>query len=222
MDEVTWKQQLRVRGLTRRREQSDKDELSRQILARLVALPEYSAARTVMSYVSLSDEVHTEPLLSGAWEEGRRVVVPYCVGNSLRLFVLKSMEELAPGTLGILEPRPELRARTDRVADPAELDLIVVPGVVFDRRGGRIGYGKGYYDGLLTRCKGTVPFSWNENWDSPRVICRPPLNRVRPTAALVALAFECQVVERVPMVAHDVPMQKVLTEQTIYVGPTSV
>ena len=196
MEDAAWKQQLRVRGLASRREQAGKDELSRRILARLIALTEYATAQTVMTYVSLSDEVHTEPLLTHAWAEGRRVVVPYCQGSLLRLFVLESIDELAPGMLGILEPRRELRTRADRVADPTELDLIVVPGVVFDRRGGRIGYGKGFYDGLLAR--------------------------VRPTAAIVALAFECQMVDRVPMLPHDIFMHKILTEQNDLrgAGPT--
>jgi 5-formyltetrahydrofolate cyclo-ligase len=184
------KQELRAQAIARRRQQPDKDELSRQILARLVALPEYKNARTVMTYVSMPDEVRTEPLLKDAWAKGRRVVVPFCVGNVLQLFVLESLDELTPGTLGILEPRPELRSHADRVADPSELDLVVVPGVVFDRQGGRVGYGKGYYDGLL--------------------------KRVRPATGVIALAFECQLVDRVPMLPHDVPMQKILTEQAIY------
>lgn len=192
IDVSAWKRQLRREALSRRRGQPNKGELNCRILDRLIKLPEYAAARTVMTYVSLSEEVDTEPLMKHVWEEGRRVVVPYCAANVLRLFVLKSRDELAPGTLGILEPRAKLRAQPDRDASPAELDLIVVPGIVFDRRGGRVGYGKGYYDGLL--------------------------KQVRPTAAVIALAFECQMVDRVPMLSHDVPMHKILTEQAVYEG----
>jgi 5-formyltetrahydrofolate cyclo-ligase len=191
-DERAWKQELRAQGLARRRSQPDKEDLSRRILAQLLALPEYGAARTVMSYVSLPDEVYTNTLIEHAWADGRRVVVPYCVGSLLQLFVLERLEELSPGAMGILEPRPELRSRVDRRADPAELDLVVVPGVVFDRRGGRIGFGKGYYDRLL--------------------------GRLRPTAAIVALAFECQMVDRLPMFEHDVLMHRIVTEQGAYVG----
>ena len=191
-DERTWKEELRARGMACRRGQADKDEVSRRILARLVALPEYGAARTVMTYVSLPDEVHTHWLIEHAWAAGRRVVVPYCAGSLLRLFVLENLEELAPGAMGILEPRKELRSHAGRIADAAELDLVVVPGVVFDRHGGRIGYGKGYYDRLLS--------------------C------LRPTAAIIALAFECQMVDRVPMFDHDVLVHEILTEQGIYVG----
>ena len=59
------------------------------------------------------------------------------------------MDELSPGIWQILEPKPEWRARPDRHLEPAELDLIVVPGLAFDRCGGRLGWGKGYYDRFL-------------------------------------------------------------------------
>ena len=79
----------------------------------------------------------------------KRVVVPYCVGRRLELFRLTDMDELAEGTFTILEPRPELRERPERRVDVAEVDLVVVPGVAFDARGGRLGHGQGYYDRLL-------------------------------------------------------------------------
>jgi len=73
---------------------------------------------------------------------------------------------------------------------PERLDLIVVPGVALDRQGGRLGRGKGYYDGLL--------------------------REVRRDAFLVAPAFECQMVDKVPMQPHDVPMHQIITEKEIH------
>jgi len=110
--------------------------------------------------------------------------------DRIELFPLRSMDELATGTWGILEPKLALRGREDRKVDARQLDLIVVPGLAFDRTGGRLGYGKGYYDRLLAE--------------------------VRPDATLVAFAFECQLFATVPMHPHDVAMHKVITEKTVY------
>jgi len=170
--------------------EAEKQRLSRIIVERLVELPAYVSARTVMLYVHLPDEVHTTHLLADAARRGKRVVVPYCEGERLGLFRMESLDELAPGAFGVLEPKPELRGDPARDVSPEQLDLIVVPGVAFDSRGGRLGRGKAYYDGLLSRAG--------------------------PDTALVAVAFECQMVDEVPMQAHDVSMQRIVTEKKIY------
>jgi 5-formyltetrahydrofolate cyclo-ligase len=184
------KEQLRAEARSRRDGQENRPQLSRQIRQRLTALAEYSQAATVMLYVSFRSEVETHDLLAAACAAGKRVVVPYCVADRLELFRLESLAELAPGTMGILEPAAELRRRADRRIAAAEIDLVVAPGLAFDRRGGRIGYGKGYYDRLL--------------------------REVRPDAAVVAVAFECQVFAAVPLLPHDVRMDKIVTEQAVY------
>ena len=184
------KREFRARARACRRQQEDTDQLSRQICAKLAALPEYARAATVMFYVDARCEVRTRQFLPTARGEGKRVVVPYCVGDRLELFRLESIDELAAGAWRIPEPKLELRSRADRKVDLSELDLIVVPGVAFDAQGGRIGQGKGYYDRLL--------------------------HLVRPDATLVALAFECQLFPTVPMGPHDVYMDKVITERAVY------
>jgi len=192
------KREIRTQAIAIRRQQQDKDRLSRVICDRLAVVPEYAAARTVMFYVDFDDEVRTRHFFPVAWRQGKRIVVPYCVpgppaareADRIELFPLENMDELAAGTWGILEPKLALRNRHDRQVDARELDLIVVPGVAFDRTGGRVGHGKGYYDRLLAE--------------------------VRPDAALVALAFECQLFATVPMQPHDVAMHKVITEETVY------
>src|SRR5581483_9788056 len=115
--------------------------------------------------------------LPQALASGKRIVVPYCVNNELELFLLGSMEELAIGMYKILEPRPELRGLAEKRIVPADLDLVMVPGVAFDRRGARMGHGFGYYDKLLQHARRDAP--------------------------LVALAFECQLFPEVPTQAHD-------------------
>jgi 5-formyltetrahydrofolate cyclo-ligase len=92
--------------------------------------------------------------------------------------------------LGILEPGDEIRTQASRRAALGELHLIVVPGVAFDPRGGRVGHGRGYYDRLLRRARSETP--------------------------VVGLGFECQIFAEVPMLDHDVFVDKVITEKRIY------
>ena len=186
------KPNLRRRAEAAREEQADKDAVSERICRRLASLPEYGPARTVMLYVAVRNEVRTDPLLSAALAEGKRVVVPYCDGDELGLFVLASLEELAAGTLGIPEPRPELRAAAGKRADPDEIDVAMVPGIAFDRQGGRLGHGRGFFDRFLPR--------------------------LRADAVAVGVAFECQLLPEIPMLAHDVSVDRVVTEKGIYLG----
>ncbi len=116
--------------------------------------------------------------------------MPYCAGEELELFRLDSSEELALGAMGILEPAAALRTRGERLVGADELDLVVVPGLAFDRQCGRLGYGKGYYDRLL--------------------------RRVRADAALVAVAFQCQIFAEVPVLPTDVRVDQIITEETLY------
>jgi 5-formyltetrahydrofolate cyclo-ligase len=191
-DLSTRKQQIREQAHANRNAQDNKDELSRGIVARFMALPEYKAARTVLFYLDVRSEVRTRHSLADALASGKKIVVPYCVDGELELFHLESLEELSVGMYKILEPRPELRTVAAKRVDAADLDLIMVPGVAFDRCGGRTGHGKGYYDKLL--------------------------EHARPDTPLVALAFECQLFDEIPMQQHDVFMDKVITERDVYLG----
>ena len=145
-----------------------------------------------MLYVGVRSEVRTHWLLPEPLEKGKRIVVPYCVGNELQVFLLESLDELAAGTYGILEPRPELRALPSRRVEAGQIDLVMVPGVAFDRRGGRLGHGKGYYDRFLPR--------------------------LRPDVLAVGVAFECQLLGEVPMLPSDVFMDRVITEEAVCPG----
>lgn len=186
------KQQLRQQALANRAAQDDKDGLSRRILAQLFALPAYQQARTVMLYIGVRSEVCTREHVPGILASGRRVVVPFCEGHELGLFQLHDLNELQPTGFGLWEPPPAMRSQTDRRCDVRDLDLIAVPGLAFDRRGGRLGHGKAYYDRLL--------------------------QNARPDTALVGLAFECQVFPTVPTGKHDVFMDLVITETGMYPG----
>jgi len=181
---------LRAEARRRRSAQADKDAVSRRICASVAARPEFDDARTVLFYVDHGSEVRTRSLLDEAFARGKTVVVPYCVGDDLRLFRLEAMSELSPGAYDILEPRPALRALADRHVAPADLDLVVVPGVAFDAHGARLGQGKGFYDRLIAQ--------------------------LRPETFLVAPAFECQMLDAVPTLPHDQPVHRVVTETNVY------
>ena len=188
------KQRLRTQAKAARRQLEHRGALSRQICRKLADLPEYVDANVVLFYVSMLFEVDTRDILPAAWASGKQIVVPYCTEGRLALFRVESFDDLTPGTYGILEPTADCRRRRDHNVVISGVDLVVLPGVAFDRRGGRIGHGKGYYDRLLRSAK-------------------------RDTA-LVALAFECQLVDEVPMLPNDVFVRKVITEKAVYVaGP---
>lgn len=186
------KQLIRKSAHENRRNQENKDSISEQIVDRFMQLPDYAAAQTVMFYVDVRDEVRTRHALPTALASGKRIVIPYCVDGELELFHLESMDELEVGMYKILEPRADLREVAAKRLGPTDLNLIMVPGVAFDRNGGRTGHGKGYYDKLLEHATAETP--------------------------LVALAFECQMFPEIPCEDHDIYMDKVVTELDTYNG----
>lgn len=186
------KTQIREQAHANRNAQENKDEISKGIMARFLALPEYAAARTVMFYIDVRSEVRTRNNLIDALATGKKIIVPYCVDGELELFHLESMDELELGMYRILEPKAELRTIASKKVQPEDLDLIMVPGVAFDKNGGRTGHGKGYYDKLLEHAK--------------------------PETPLVGIAFECQLFPEIPCGDHDIYMDKVVTEAAVYTG----
>ena len=192
VDRAALKQQIREQSHENRRAQEDKDEISREIMSRFMALPEYQSAETVMFYIDVRAEVRTRHDLQAALDSGKKIVVPYCVDGELELFHLEAMEELEIGMYKILEPKAELRDVESKNVPVKELDLIQVPGVAFDSMGGRTGHGKGYYDKLLEHARLETP--------------------------LVAVAFDCQIFPEIPMEDHDIYMDKGVTQSEVYQG----
>ncbi|WP_027150195.1 5-formyltetrahydrofolate cyclo-ligase [Methylobacter tundripaludum] len=180
-----------------RNEQIDKDVMSRIICAQFVAHPIYQQAKTVMWYIHCRSEVRTQSALLGELDAGKRMVIPYCTKdeqghNKLGLWWLEDFAELVPGMWGILEPPKQRWGELGKEVAPEQLDCVMVPGVAFDRNGGRLGNGAGYYDRLL--------------------------KSVRADAVLIGVCFESQLVEQVAMDAHDVAMDIVMTEKNLYAG----
>ena len=183
---------IRTAAHAARKAQPEKEAVSARITDRVMEMPQYRDAHCVMWYVDVRDEVRTRHALPEALTQGKKVIVPYCVDGELELFWLESMDELELGMYRILEPRAELRSVQEKKVLPQELDFVMVPGVAFDREGGRTGHGKGYYDKLL--------------------------QHARPDAPLVALGFECQLFPEIPMQPHDIFMDAVVTEEAVYPG----
>jgi 5-formyltetrahydrofolate cyclo-ligase len=180
-----------------RNRQADKDALSRIICEQFIAQPICRQAQTVMWYIHCRSEVRTQSALLKQLAAGKRIVIPYCTQdaqghNKLGLWRLEDFAELVPGMWGILEPPKQRWGELGKEIAPEEIDCIMVPGVAFDRNGGRLGNGAGYYDRLF--------------------------KSVRADTALIGVCFESQLVEQVVMDFHDVAMDYVLTEKTMYVG----
>lgn len=194
MKQLEKSRQRRV-GYWVRNRQSDRAELSRRICSRWLALPAFQQAGTVLIYVACRSEVDTLPAIESLLRSDKRLVVPYCTqddfgDNKLGLWHLNDLTELAPGTWGILEPPEHRWGESGKAVEPGQIDWVVVPGVAFDRNGGRLGNGAGYYDRLLAN--------------------------VRPDTVLCGVCFECQLFDEIVMAAHDIRMDYIVTEKEVY------
>ena len=154
-----------------------------RIFERVIRLPAFEKAGTVLSYVSMAREVGTHNLIRHCLLAGKKVCVPAFDRERKRYFVVSIEDfdrDLGLGYHGILEPR-------DAEPTATQADLAIVPGLAFDNRGNRLGRGKGYFDALLAGFEGVK----------------------------AALAFDFQVVDHVPVAAHDVPMNLIVTEERV-------
>ncbi len=145
--------------------------------------PELHKAKGVGAFVSVSGEIDTYPILEGLLEEGKRLYLPKVVKDKSHFdfHPIHKLEKMAPGAFGILEPTGT------QAAEWSELDLVLVPGLAFDRHGNRLGFGKGYYDRVL------------------------PL--LPKSTLIVGLAYSFQMVDQVPVTPEDVPMKALLSEK---------
>jgi len=167
---------------------SDRKAKDESIRRRLLALPEFIKARTILFYASFRSEVDTTELLQNSILNNKTVVLPRVdmQNSSLKLYEIRAIEDLVPGCYGILEP---LVNDNNRVHD-AGIDLMIIPGVAFDEQCNRLGYGKGYYDRLLSH----------------------------KNALAVGLAYEEQIVAHIPADAHDIKMDKIITDKRVING----
>lgn len=180
------KDELRALIRTKRREMTADEVLSKsaRIQKQLFSFDKYVNAKTVMLYVSAFNEPSTIEIIKDAIEYEKRVVLPVSdtATETIVLSYLDSLDDLEKGAYGILEPK------VIKPADTADIDFILVPGLAFDRRGNRMGFGKGYYDKLL--CK--------------------------TCAEKTALCYEFQLFDEINADDHDIPMNTIITEDKLY------
>jgi 5-formyltetrahydrofolate cyclo-ligase len=146
--------------LERRDRANDRMAHSAAIGRHVTSLPEYAAAETIAWFVGVKSEVMTLPMIADALSARRRVALPWVSPEGLRLALVGSLEEVAPAPFGLLEPRDDIRQDLARQVAPDRVDFYVVPGVAFDRHGGRLGHGKAYYDQLLPWRPSASRCSW--------------------------------------------------------------
>ncbi len=172
------------RDLLNEEERSTKSE---RIVERVLALPEVGAARTVMAFWSFASEVQTSALIERLHEAGKRVALPRVAEGDIVAVAYAPGDPVSATSFGAMEP-----VGVDLV--PAEdVDVVIVPGVAFDRRGGRVGYGGGFYDRLFARA---------------------------PSVPAVAVGFAVQLVDEVPQGRSDSPVDVIVTEDEVIRPPT--
>ena len=153
----------------------------------LLSRKEFLKADKILIYLSKEGEVGTNDLLGRAFELGKRVCVPVVDRESDELCISELPgpdTSFRLGAFGVREPAEE----DLNFMSPDQIDLVIAPGLAFDRRGGRIGYGKGYYDRLLNRLGSQVP--------------------------RIALAFDFQVLDAVPQDENDIRVDAIITEKS--------
>ncbi len=157
------------------------------ILEKLLALDKFRESQVVLFYASFRSEVNTTDLIKKALNLGKRVLLPRVdeEETALKIYEIKSIDDVAPGYMGIPEPG----ALEENARGLEGVGLVIMPGAAFDPRGYRLGYGRGYYDRLLSE------------------------EALRP--ALAALAYEEQVLESVPAETHDVRVDIIVTDRKI-------
>jgi 5-formyltetrahydrofolate cyclo-ligase len=165
-----------------------RERAGREVARRLRACPEWQAARRVALYVALPDELPTAALLRAVLDESRPLLLPRIAAGCLEFARVTTPATLRPGAFGIAEPDPEVTATALRSGD-----LVLVPGMAFDRRGGRLGRGGGWYDRALSSAVAGLQ--------------------------VFGLGFAFQLVDRVPLEPHDRAVDAVVTDAELWRPP---
>jgi 5-formyltetrahydrofolate cyclo-ligase len=175
------KSQLRNKILFKLRNQKEEDrnQKSRIIKDRLFRTFEFKKAKTVMFYIAFDGEVDTQEMIEKARILGKKIAVPVCRRNrQIMPCILKDKAKLVRGLYGILEPANK------KSVGLGSIDLVIVPGVAFDKRGMRLGRGKGYYDRFL--------------------------KKLPDRTSSIGLAFDFQILPSTPATPVDVSVDKVI------------
>lgn len=168
--------------------QGEISEKSKAIRNNLFDSDQYQKSKFIFTFISFKDEVDTHQLIKESIGRKKRIGVPITIAKPRQMFVSELMDfdkELEIGYYNILTPKEEFV----RIVSPEIIDLILVPGVAFDKRGYRVGYGGGYYDRFFS--------SLDEN------------------VIKIALCYDMQIMDEVPTDSFDVPVDYIATESGI-------
>lgn len=170
------KQALRAR-MRQQKKAMTPGEIAKKSLAlcrMVLEHPAYRDAATVYGYLPFNQEVDLTPLLLQALADGKQVALPKCCGREMHFILISDLSRIRRSAIGAPEPIADAPVARDETA------LVIVPGVAFDRRGYRIGYGGGYYDRFLMQ---------------------------EPNHSTIALCYDFQVLPRLETEPHDIPVQ---------------
>lgn len=166
---------------------SERKNKSKIIAEKFFLTDYYTESRDILAYYPFGSEIDTTLVIIRALENKKKIILPRVFDRKLRLYYLEKIpEQLEKSKYGIMEPIP----RYCRPAKIKDIDLAVIPGLGFDRSLNRLGYGGGFYDRILTRI--------------PEEIKK------------IALCFDIQVVEKIPVMEHDIKIDVLITESRIY------
>ena len=193
------KKELRKEVIARRNGLSpqERKEKSIQIVERVMSLEEFEKCNTILLYRSIRSEVETDAIYLEAKHLEKEIYVPRVQGDVMEFYRIDEVTEYEVSSFGIKEPKPESTIAYRPKED--EKVFVVMPGVAFDKRGNRIGYGGGYYDKYLSKLVESIPL---------QNLCK------------VAVLFECQLVEegRIKKETHDVSADYIVTELELIKG----
>lgn len=188
------KKTLRKEIITKRNniDVTEKENKDKKILDRFYDSKYYKEAKHIFVYISYGSEINTKEIINKAFKDNKKVYVPRTEFKTrlMDAVEIKSLDNLIKSSYGALEPSKE-----EPCIDPNELDLIVVPGLAFDRNGGRMGYGAGFYDRYFKK------------------ISKENLSKV----IKLALTYDFQLLDEVPMSEQDVPVDYIITEKEFIV-----
>ena len=177
----------------KRNELSDQETAidSSLICSRITDLKEYKEAEAVLCYMAFRNEVDNKNIMLTSWASGKKVFLPRIDGMNMEFFLTEGEDTLIMNDLGIMEPAPDSLKLPKLMEEGTKL-LMIVPGLVFDKRGYRLGYGGGFYDRYLSE------------------------NRGRYSIITAAAAFSIQIYDRdLPAEDHDIPVDLIVTENTV-------
>ena len=143
------KSKLRKEAREKRKQILNREISDELIAEKLLSLDEYKDAKTILIYASLDEEIKTDDIISRAHSDDKRVAVPYCYDESgnMGFYLISSVDELETGSFNVREPDKNQCEKLENFSD----SIIIVPGMMFDKSGFRLGYGKGYYDRFLAK-----------------------------------------------------------------------